>query len=66
MTIPEEHLLSSNDDACVKRVSCYAELQAGATGLLAGSQGYYELALNRGAASEMLGLEPGDVLTLKF
>ena len=66
MTIPEEHLLSCNDASCVKRVCCYAELEPGATGLLAGSQGYYELALNRGAASEMLGLEPGDVLTLKF
>lgn len=66
MAIPEEHLLSGNDDGCVKRVCCYAELETGATGLLAGSQGYYELALNRGAASEMLGLEPGDVLTLKF
>ncbi|TIH13007.1 hypothetical protein D0S45_15905 [Marinifilum sp. JC120] len=66
MTIPEEQLLSGNDGSCVKRVCCYAELEAGATGLLAGSQGYYELALNRGAASEMLGLEPGDVLTLKF
>ncbi len=66
MTIPEEQLLSGNDASCVKRVCCYAELEAGATGLLAGSQGYYELALNRGAASEMLGLEPGDVLTLKF
>ncbi|WP_320173834.1 SAM-dependent chlorinase/fluorinase [Maridesulfovibrio sp.] len=66
MCIPEDQLLSGNDDGCVKRVCCYAELETGATGLLAGSQGYYELALNRGAASEMLGLEPGDVLTLKF
>jgi S-adenosylmethionine hydrolase len=66
MCIPEEQLLSGNDDGCVKRVCCYAELETGATGLLAGSQGYYELALNRGAASEMLGLEPGDVLTLKW
>lgn len=66
MCIPEEQLLSGNDDGCVKRVCCYAELETGATGLLAGSQGYYELALNRGAASEMLGLQPGDVLTLEF
>ncbi len=66
MSIPEEQLLSGNDADCVKRVSCYAELEAGATGLIAGSQGFYELALNRGAASEMLGLEPGDVLTLNW
>ncbi len=66
MSIPEEQLLSGNDASCVKRVSCYAELETGATGLIAGSQGYYELALNRGAASEMLGLEPGDTLTLKW
>lgn len=66
MFIPEEQLLSGNDPSCVERVSCYSELAAGATGILAGSQGYYELALNRGAASEMLGLEPGDKLTLKW
>jgi S-adenosylmethionine hydrolase len=66
MTIPEKYLLSGNDAGFVKRVCCYAELEAGVTGLLAGSQGYYELALNRGAASEMLGLEPGDSLVLKF
>ncbi|WP_432738744.1 SAM hydrolase/SAM-dependent halogenase family protein [Maridesulfovibrio sp. FT414] len=66
MSIPEEQLLSGNDASCVRRVSCYAELESGATGLIAGSQGYYELALNRGAASEMLGLEPGDTLTLSW
>ncbi|CCO23146.1 SAM hydrolase/SAM-dependent halogenase family protein [Maridesulfovibrio hydrothermalis] len=66
MSIPEDQLLSCNDLTCVKRVSCYAELETGATGLIAGSQGFYELALNRGAASEMLGLEPGDSLTLKW
>lgn len=66
MSIPEEQFLSGNDTNCVKRVSCYAELEAGATGLIAGSQGFYELALNRGAAAEMLGLEPGDTVTLKW
>ncbi|WP_027720706.1 SAM hydrolase/SAM-dependent halogenase family protein [Maridesulfovibrio zosterae] len=51
---------------CVKRVSCYTELEDMSIGLLAGSQGFYELALKRGSASEMLGVEPEDTLILKW
>lgn len=66
LSIPAEHHLSGSDAICVKRVSCYAELETGTTGLMAGSQGYYELALNRGAVSELLGIGPGDTLNLKW
>ncbi|WP_320171575.1 SAM-dependent chlorinase/fluorinase [Maridesulfovibrio sp.] len=66
MSISPDLLLSGNDSCCIRRVSCYAELESGVMGLIAGSQGYYELAVNRGAASEMIGLEPGDTLFLEW
>ncbi|WP_235619900.1 SAM hydrolase/SAM-dependent halogenase family protein [Megalodesulfovibrio gigas] len=43
----------------------YAELAEGSPlGVLAGSQGYLELALSRASAARKLGLHPGDILTL--
>jgi S-adenosylmethionine hydrolase len=40
----------------------YAELPAGAVGLLPGSQGFLELAVNQASAAEALGLRRGDCL----
>ncbi len=54
------------DPGCVRRVSCYAELQSGAVGLIAGSQGFYELALYQGSAAEKLRFKAGDSLRLKW
>ena len=48
----------------VQPVHVYAELPPGAVGLLAGSQGYYELASNQASAAKALGLRRGDVLGL--
>lgn len=42
----------------------YAELPSGAVGLLAGSQGFLELAANKASAAEILGLRRGDALRL--
>jgi S-adenosyl-L-methionine hydrolase (adenosine-forming) len=40
----------------------YADLPAGAVGLLSGSQGFLELAVNQASAAEALGLRRGDSL----
>jgi S-adenosylmethionine hydrolase len=40
----------------------YADLPAGAVGLLRGSQGFLELAMNQASAAEALGLRHGDCL----
>ncbi len=48
----------------VQQVHVYAELPPGAVGLLAGSQGYFELAANQASAAKALGLRRGDVLGL--
>jgi S-adenosylmethionine hydrolase len=44
------------------RATTYGELSPGATGFLAGSQGYLELAVRDGSAAAALGLSRGDVL----
>ncbi len=48
----------------VRRVTAYAALAPGELGLVAGSQGYFELAMNRISAAETLGLASGDVIIL--
>ncbi|NMC50151.1 MAG: SAM-dependent chlorinase/fluorinase [Desulfovibrio sp.] len=48
----------------VRRVTAYAALAPGELGLLAGSQGYFELAMNRISAAETLGLASGDGIIL--
>lgn len=45
-------------------VRTYAEIPDGGIGLLAGSQGYWELALNQGHAGTALGLRPGSRVVL--
>ncbi|WP_428564576.1 MAG: SAM hydrolase/SAM-dependent halogenase family protein [Solidesulfovibrio sp. DCME] len=45
-------------------VRTYADLEDGQVGILAGSQGYLELAVNGGSAASVLGLGTGDAVTL--
>ncbi|MEA5090259.1 SAM hydroxide adenosyltransferase, partial [Solidesulfovibrio sp.] len=42
----------------------YGEIPSGAVGILAGSQGYLELAVNGGSAAALLGLGVRDAVTL--
>lgn len=44
--------------------AAYAAIPEGAVGILAGSQGYLELAVREDAAARRLGLAPGDTLVL--
>ncbi len=48
----------------VRLVRTYADLAPSEIGILAGSQGFYELAVNQGSAARLLGLKPGDDLSL--
>ncbi|NDY56104.1 SAM-dependent chlorinase/fluorinase [Desulfovibrio sulfodismutans] len=48
----------------IVRAAAYAAVPPGALGLLAGSQGHFELAMNRESAARETGLEPGDAVTL--
>jgi len=50
----------------VRMANTYADLPAGAVGLLAGSQGFYELAANQASAAQILGLRRGDSLRLAW
>lgn len=49
-----------------RRVTHYAQLAPGELGLLAGSQGYLELAMNRASARETLALGPESHVLLKM
>lgn len=49
----------------VTAVNHFAELSEGDVGLLAGSQGVLELAVDQGSAAVRLGLAPGEVLSLE-
>ncbi|MBU1003231.1 MAG: SAM-dependent chlorinase/fluorinase [Proteobacteria bacterium] len=48
----------------VLRVQTYAQLERAQLGLIPGSQGYLELALNQASAASETGLAPGDTLIL--
>ena len=50
----------------LRRARAYAELGPGETGLLAGSQGFFELAANQASAAALLTLRPGDPLRLLY
>ncbi|MDR3641811.1 MAG: SAM-dependent chlorinase/fluorinase [Humidesulfovibrio sp.] len=50
----------------VRMAKTYAELPLGAVGLMAGSQGFYELASNQASAAQALGLRRGDALRLAW
>lgn len=43
----------------------YSDIPDGGVGMLAGSQGYWELAVNRGSAARVLDLVPGQEVTLQ-
>lgn len=47
-------------------VRTYADIPAGAVGLLVGSQGFFELAANQASAAVALGLRRGDALRLAW
>ena len=66
MSIFGKNLCTDIDTGCVRRASCYAELESGVLGLIVGSQGFYELALCQGAAAEKLHFGPGDSIVLKW
>lgn len=48
----------------VRRVRSYSDIERGTVGVLAGSQGFFELAMNMGSAADLLSLAPGEPLTL--
>ncbi len=50
----------------LRRVSTYCDIESGEVGLLAGSQGFFELAMNMGSAADMLSLRPGDIFFLNI
>lgn len=50
----------------LQRASTYCEIEPGQLGLIAGSQGFFELAMNMGSAADMLSLRPGDGFSLHF
>jgi len=50
----------------LRRVATYAGIPPAALGLLAGSQGYYELAAPCASAAAVTGLGPGHAVTLSF
>ncbi|WP_461209630.1 SAM hydrolase/SAM-dependent halogenase family protein [Desulfocurvus sp. DL9XJH121] len=52
-------------DLPVTQVKTYADLSGQTLGLLAGSQGYMELCMNKANAAAEIGLGPGDAFTLK-
>ena len=56
--------LPGRDPAPLRRVSVYADLAPGQLGILPGSQGFLELAMNQDSAARRLGLCPGRTLTL--
>lgn len=69
--LPERVLLPENpprypDSRIIRRAACYAELQPKTTGLIIGSQGFYELAVNKGSAAQELSLGPGDNVTFTW
>ncbi len=48
----------------VHRAQSYYDIPKGAVGLVAGSQGYFELSMNMGRAADHVSLAPGDALFL--
>lgn len=61
--LPDLRTLTANGKP-VRIVSAYGELSPNETGLLAGSQGYMELAMNQQSAAVALGLSTGAKATL--
>lgn len=47
-------------------VKTYSDLAKGSPGLLAGSQGFFEIAVNLGSAAARFGLSMGDAVTLEW
>ena len=47
-------------------VRTYAQIPTGGVGVLVGSQGYWELAVNQGSAATVLGLAPGMRIVLEY
>lgn len=54
------------ENQTIRRAACYAELPPKEIGLIIGSQGFYELAVNKGSVAQELNLGPGDSVTLKW
>lgn len=53
------------DSVPVLAVSTYAQIPSGELGLLEGSQGVMELAMNQRSCAEFFGIGPGDTVTLR-
>ena len=48
----------------LRRVGAYCDLEHGEVGFIAGSQGFFEIAMNMGNAADLLSLRPAEGLTL--
>ena len=58
--------LGPGESLRLRRVKAYAELGPGETGLLLGSQGFFELAVNQDSAATRLTLRPGDPVRILY
>jgi len=50
----------------LRRVRAYCDMERGTVGIVAGSQGFFELAMNMGSAADLLSLAPGERFTLRL
>ena len=61
---PDRPVRVAGSDTVLRPAEAYAQLGEGAPGILAGSQGFMEIAVNLGSAHERFGLNLGDTMVL--
>lgn len=66
LEVPEKLRLSSPASGELAYVTTYADMPEGAPGLLEGSQGFLEIAVNQRSAAKRFGLSMGDEITLTW
>ena len=62
--LEESQTIEIQNSMPLRFVTTYEQLGSGDVGLLAGSQGYLELALNQASAAAVLGLAPGGLVSI--
>jgi hypothetical protein len=66
LPMPGKALLTMPASVVIELAANYESLDYGRIGLICGSQGFYELAVNQGSATEVLGLALGDAVELSL